>query len=82
MTSLPPGSVGLDSGTGNGKYLPLPLDRPSSIWTVGLDRSRNLLQIAQHAGGRLREVIWGDALACGWRSGAFVRVQSYHHHPQ
>jgi tRNA (uracil-5-)-methyltransferase TRM9 len=75
IASLPPGSVGLDSGTGNGKYLPLPLDRPNSIWTIGLDRSRNLLQIAQNAGGKRREVVWGDALEAGWRLGVFVCTQ-------
>lgn len=83
MSTLPTGSIGLDSGTGNGKYLPLPLDRPSgSIWTIGLDRSRNLLDIARTAGssdsedlsastGR-REVVWGDVLGKGWREGSFV----------
>ncbi|KAF8582649.1 S-adenosyl-L-methionine-dependent methyltransferase [Ramaria rubella] len=82
IASLAPGSVGLDSGTGNGKYLPLPLDRPSSIWTIGLDRSRNLLGIAQNAGGSRREVVWGDALGRGWRQGAFdyaVSIATIHH---
>ena len=66
--------MGLDSGTGNGKYLPLPLDRPGSVWTIGLDRSRNLLQIARTAGGNgtIREVVWGDVLGRPWRDGAFV----------
>ena len=67
--------MGLDSGTGNGKYLPLPLERPTDIWTIGLDRSRNLLNIAQAAGGVNREVVWGDALGQSWREGAFVRLQ-------
>ncbi|KAF8514061.1 S-adenosyl-L-methionine-dependent methyltransferase [Gautieria morchelliformis] len=82
IASLPPGSVGLDSGTGNGKYLPLPLDRPNSIWTIGLDRSRNLLQIAQNAGGKRREVVWGDALEAGWRLGVFdyaISIATIHH---
>jgi hypothetical protein len=83
LSTLPAGSVGLDSGTGNGKYLPLPLDRPSgSIYTIGLDRSRNLLEIARTAGAdaddtfatkrTFREVIWGDIIGKGWRDGAFV----------
>jgi len=82
LDSLPPGSIGLDAGTGNGKYLSLPLDRPSSIWTIGLDRSYKLLEIAQSAGGKRREVVWGDALGCGWRVGAFdyaISIATIHH---
>ena len=77
ISSLPVGWVGLDSGTGNGKYLPLPLDRPTDIWTIGIDRSRNLLKIAQHAGGSHREVVWGDVLGRSWRNGAFVRTMHW-----
>jgi len=79
LNSLPPGSVGLDSGTGNGKYLPLPSGR---IWTIGLDKSRKLLEIAQAAGGQRREVVWGDALGLGWRRGAFdyaISIATIHH---
>jgi tRNA (uracil-5-)-methyltransferase TRM9 len=77
LSDLPTGWIGLDSGTGNGKYLPLPTDRPGRLLTIGLDRSRNLLEIAQHAGSEpsrliTREVVWGDVLGNGWRSGAFV----------
>ncbi|KAI0341573.1 S-adenosyl-L-methionine-dependent methyltransferase [Trametopsis cervina] len=84
LSSLPTGWVGLDSGTGNGKYLPLPSDRPGSVWTVGLDRSRNLLKIAQTAGGNgiLREVVWGDVLGRSWRDGAFdyaISIATIHH---
>ena len=70
--------MGLDSGTGNGKYLPLPLERPGGLWTIGLDRSRNLLHIARTAGGGevVREVVWGDVLGHGWRRGAFVSYLS------
>ncbi|OJT10756.1 tRNA (carboxymethyluridine(34)-5-O)-methyltransferase [Trametes pubescens] len=75
LSSLPAGSVGVDLGTGNGKYLPLPSERPGSVWTVGLDRSRNLLQIAKQAGEREREVVWGDVLDGPWRPGAFVIEQ-------
>jgi tRNA (uracil-5-)-methyltransferase TRM9 len=69
--------VGLDSGTGNGKYLPLPVDYPGKILTVGLDRSQNLLNIARTAGGNgeIREVVRGDVLERGWRRGAFVRMR-------
>lgn len=77
ISDLPPGWIGLDSGTGNGKYLALPVDLPGSVLTVGLDRSRNLLLIARNAGGRsaapvIREVVWGDVLDNGWRAGSFV----------
>jgi tRNA (uracil-5-)-methyltransferase TRM9 len=85
LSTIPIGSVGLDAGTGNGKYLPLPLSRPpGSVYTIGLDRSRNLLQIARTAGADAdetfktkwtpREVVWGDVTGKGWRDGAFVCV--------
>lgn len=84
ISSLPTGWVGLDSGTGNGKYLPLPLDRPGDIWTIGVDRSRNLLQIARKAGEGdvIREVVWGDVLGRSWRDGAFdyaISIATVHH---
>ncbi|KAF8894673.1 hypothetical protein BD779DRAFT_1609344 [Infundibulicybe gibba] len=84
LSSLPTGSVGIDSGTGNGKYLPLPANRPGDIWTIGLDRSRNLLQIARTAGGsnQIREVVWGDVLGSGWRPGVFdygISIATIHH---
>ncbi|KAH9856950.1 S-adenosyl-L-methionine-dependent methyltransferase [Lenzites betulinus] len=82
LASLPTGWVGVDLGTGNGKYLPLPAERPGSVWTVGLDRSRNLLEIAKHAGGSEREVVWGDVLDGPWRTGAFdyaISIATIHH---
>jgi len=84
LSDLPTGWIGLDSGCGNGKYLPLPLDRPGSLWTIGLDRSRNLLEMARSAGGSgvIREVLWGDVLDHGWRSGAFdyaISIATIHH---
>ncbi|CCM02396.1 uncharacterized protein FIBRA_04494 [Fibroporia radiculosa] len=84
LSSLPTGWIGLDSGTGNGKYLPLPLERPGSVWTIGLDRSRNLLGIARNAGGgeASREVVWGDVLGLPWRRGAFdyaISIATIHH---
>jgi tRNA (uracil-5-)-methyltransferase TRM9 len=42
LRSLPPGSVGLDVGCGNGKYLLVNKD----IFIVGSDRSMNLVKIA------------------------------------
>jgi len=82
--SIPTGWVGLDSGTGNGKYLPLPTDHPGKIWTIGLDRSQSLLNIARTAGssGTIREVVRGDILGQGWRRGAFdyaVSIATIHH---
>ncbi|KAH7914966.1 S-adenosyl-L-methionine-dependent methyltransferase [Hygrophoropsis aurantiaca] len=88
LSSLPDGWIGLDSGTGNGKYLPLPVDRPNSILTIGLDRSRNLLEIARYAGNEsqshhnIREVVWGDVLGDVWRSGIFdyaISIATIHH---
>jgi len=82
LSSIPSGWVGLDSGTGNGKYLPLPIERPGSVWTIGLDRSRNLLDIARTAGGVYREVVWGDVLCKPWRDGVFdytISIATVHH---
>ncbi|KAG5639529.1 hypothetical protein H0H81_000674 [Sphagnurus paluster] len=86
MSSISTGWVGLDAGTGNGKYLRLPLERPSDIFTIGLDRSINLLRIARHAGQSVpmitREVVWGDVLGLGWRSGVFdyaISIATIHH---
>ncbi|KIM49480.1 hypothetical protein M413DRAFT_15535 [Hebeloma cylindrosporum] len=84
LSSLTTGWVGLDSGTGNGKYLPLPLDRPGDVWTIGLDRSKNLLQIARKAGanGVVREVLVGNVLDNPWRPGVFdyaISIATIHH---
>ena len=64
----------MDSGTGNGKYLSLPLDRPGNVLTIGLDRSQNLLNFARkpEGGGVFREVVLGNVLDKPWRSGIFV----------
>ena len=77
LASIPPGSVGLDAGAGNGKYLIAPPEREGKYWTIGLDRSINLLQIAQNAGGRDRECVLGDVLGSCWRSGVFVSCLFY-----
>ncbi|KAI9446525.1 hypothetical protein H4582DRAFT_1804959 [Lactarius indigo] len=84
LLSIPTGWVGLDSGTGNGKYLPLPTDHPGKIWTIGLDRSQSLLNIARTAGSSstIREVVRGDVLGQGWRQGAFdyaISIATIHH---
>jgi len=85
LSSIPPGHIGLDSGTGNGKYLSLP--GPSSPM-IGLDRSRNLLRIARHAGSQstvdyssvlttINEVVQADVLNKCWRVGVFVRFPAF-----
>jgi tRNA (uracil-5-)-methyltransferase TRM9 len=68
--------MGLDSGTGNGKYLPL--DREGKTWMIGLDRSINLLKIAQNAGEKLREAVLGNVLDHCWRAHAFVCESKCH----
>ncbi|KAI1923014.1 tRNA methyltransferase, has a role in tRNA modification [Ophidiomyces ophidiicola] len=46
LSELPPGSLGLDVGCGNGKYLPVNTD----IFIIGSDRSEALVRIAsEHA---------------------------------
>ncbi|KXN82606.1 tRNA (carboxymethyluridine(34)-5-O)-methyltransferase [Leucoagaricus sp. SymC.cos] len=80
LSELPTGWIGLDSGTGNGKYLPL--DRQGDIWTIGLDRSINLLKIAERAGGKQREVVLGNVLDLCWRTHAFdyaISIATIHH---
>ncbi|KAL0580271.1 tRNA methyltransferase, has a role in tRNA modification [Marasmius crinis-equi] len=84
LSDIPSGWVGFDSGTGNGKYLPLPLESPGRIWTIGMDRSRNLLDIARTAGGdgTIREVVCGDVLHNPWRKHVFdyaISIATIHH---
>ncbi|THU86437.1 S-adenosyl-L-methionine-dependent methyltransferase [Dendrothele bispora CBS 962.96] len=81
LSGLPEGWIGLDSGTGNGKYLPLP---ENNSVLVGLDRSFNLLKIARHAGSNnaVREVVRGDVLDSPWRPGIFdyaISIATIHH---
>jgi len=90
LSSIPPGHVGLDSGTGNGKYLPVP---GSSSPMIGLDRSWNLLQIARYAGSQstgdsspapaiINEVVQADVLNECWRAGVFdyaISIATIHH---
>ncbi|TDL27397.1 S-adenosyl-L-methionine-dependent methyltransferase [Rickenella mellea] len=86
LQSIPTGWVGLDSGTGNGKYLPLPANRSGETWTIGLDRSQNLLRIAMNANygdtNCIREVVLGDAIETCWRVSAFdyaISIATIHH---
>ncbi|KAF5391401.1 hypothetical protein D9757_001977 [Collybiopsis confluens] len=85
LETLPSGWIGVDSGTGNGKYLPLgPARSPNSVLTIGLDKSLNLLKIAQNAGGGVvrREVIRANVLDACWRQGIFdysISIATVHH---
>ncbi|KAI5124579.1 hypothetical protein M0805_003098 [Coniferiporia weirii] len=82
LATIPPGSVGLDAGTGNGKYLIAPSEREGAYWTVGLDRSARLLDIAKRAGDKDRECVFGDVLNKCWREGAFdyaLSIATIHH---
>ncbi|KAG9119937.1 tRNA methyltransferase, has a role in tRNA modification [Ceratobasidium sp. 392] len=81
LSSIPIGSIGLDSGTGNGKYLPLSEGR---FLTVGVDRSAGLLKFAQYAGESSipRDVLLGDVRDRIWRQGIFdfvISIATIHH---
>lgn len=82
LSEIPTGWVGLDAGTGNGKYLSLPPHPPGKIWSIGLDRSINLLRLARSAGGVTREVVLGNVLDYCWRKGCFdfaISIATIHH---
>ena len=49
LQSLPPNSIGLDSGAGNGKYVPLASEDGRMCWA--LDMSWGLLSVAQRSLG-------------------------------
>ncbi|WVQ79784.1 hypothetical protein IAT38_001884 [Cryptococcus sp. DSM 104549] len=77
LSSLPPNSLGLDSGAGNGKYLPVARDAGSEM--IALDRSAGLLSVAREGGG---ECVRGDLGFAGWRRGVFdfaISVAAIHH---
>ncbi|CAE6397413.1 unnamed protein product [Rhizoctonia solani] len=81
LESVPIGAIGLDAGTGNGKYLPLSEGR---FLTIGVDRSVGLLKFAQYAGEPTipRDVILGDVRDLIWRQGIFdfaISIATIHH---
>ncbi|KDN51067.1 hypothetical protein RSAG8_00696, partial [Rhizoctonia solani AG-8 WAC10335] len=81
LESVPSGAIGLDAGTGNGKYLPLSEGR---CLTMGVDRSIGLLKFAQYAGESAipRDVILGDVRDLIWRNGIFdfaISIATIHH---
>ncbi|KAF9069851.1 hypothetical protein BDP27DRAFT_661886 [Rhodocollybia butyracea] len=52
------------------------------VWTIGLDKSLNLLKIAKNAGGVSREVVRANVLDQPWREGAFdyaISIATIHH---
>ncbi|KAI0137305.1 S-adenosyl-L-methionine-dependent methyltransferase [Xylariales sp. AK1849] len=66
LLALPAGSVGLDVGCGNGKYLAVNPD----VFVVGSDRSASLARIARDHGGERRcDVAVADGLALPFRPG-------------
>ncbi|CAJ2511561.1 Uu.00g071860.m01.CDS01 [Anthostomella pinea] len=66
LSSLAPGSVGLDVGCGNGKYLAV----NPAIHILGSDRSAQLVRIARdHGGERRADVAVADGLALPFRNG-------------
>ncbi|TWU78711.1 tRNA methyltransferase, has a role in tRNA modification [Metarhizium rileyi] len=77
LTSLPAGSIGLDVGCGNGKYIPV----NPSLHVLASDRSPSLVQLAnRRCGGG--EVIVADGLALPYRPGSvdFVICIAVVHH--
>lgn len=76
LSSLAPGSIGLDIGCGNGKYLTVNND----VFIIGSDRSSNLIKIAsQH---QPHEAIVADSLALPHEKGRFdfaISIAVVHH---
>ncbi|TVY88138.1 tRNA (carboxymethyluridine(34)-5-O)-methyltransferase, partial [Lachnellula willkommii] len=77
LTSLPPGSIGLDVGCGNGKYLSVNRD----IFIIGSDRSCNLVKIA-HQNHQPHAAVVADSLALPHPNGRFdfaISIAVVHH---
>ncbi|WVQ95287.1 hypothetical protein IAU59_002382 [Kwoniella sp. CBS 9459] len=78
LRSLPPNAIGIDSGAGNGKYLPV--SREAGAEMIALDRSSGLLSIAKDE--NRGECVRGDLGFSGWRKGVFdfaISVAAIHH---
>lgn len=76
MKDLDPGSIGVDIGCGNGKYLAV----NSDVFIVGSDRSTNLTAIARTH--RRHEAVVADALAVPHRPGTLdfaISIAVIHH---
>ena len=80
LSSIPPHSLGLDSGAGNGKYLPVVREGSHGSRMIALDRSSGLLSVAKSQKGEIgdevvggvEECVRGDLAFDGWRHGVFV----------
>lgn len=80
LSSIPPHSIGLDSGAGNGKYLPVVREGSRGSRMIALDRSSGLLSVARTQKGEIGEGVVGGVEECvrgdlcydGWRRGVFV----------
>jgi tRNA (uracil-5-)-methyltransferase TRM9 len=76
LLSLPPGSIGLDVGCGNGKYLSV----NPSLYIMGCDRSAKLVSIAREE--KQGEVVVTDGLSLPYRCRAVdfaICVAVIHH---
>jgi tRNA (uracil-5-)-methyltransferase TRM9 len=76
LRSLSPGSVGLDVGCGNGKYLTVNQD----VFIIGSDRSSNLVKIA--ARHEPHSAVVADTLALPHQTGRFdfaISIAVVHH---
>lgn len=76
LQSLGPGTIGLDVGCGNGKYLNVNRD----VFIVGSDRSSNLVKIAAHH--QPHAAVVADTLALPHQFGRFdfaISIAVVHH---
>ncbi|KAH9218619.1 S-adenosyl-L-methionine-dependent methyltransferase, partial [Leptodontidium sp. 2 PMI_412] len=76
LQSLAPGSIGLDIGCGNGKYLAVNKD----IFIIGSDRSSNLVKIARHH--EPHAAVVADSLSLPHQDGRFdfaICIAVVHH---
>lgn len=76
LSALPAGSIGLDIGTGNGKYLPVNRD----VFIIASDHSSNLVHIASKH--EPHEALVADSLALPHRPKSFdfaISIAVIHH---
>ncbi|KXS97497.1 hypothetical protein AC578_9082 [Pseudocercospora eumusae] len=76
LQNLPPGSIGLDIGCGNGKYLTV----NPNVFMLGSDRSSNLISIAKHH--QPHSVLLADILHLPHRASTFdfaISIAVVHH---
>ncbi|EIW65650.1 hypothetical protein TREMEDRAFT_36141 [Tremella mesenterica DSM 1558] len=79
LLSLPPHSLGIDLGAGNGKYLPTALK--AGLEMIAVDRSFGLLKIAKDLVGDKGDCVRGDLCGKSWR-GVFdfaISIAAIHH---